>query len=86
MPEGMGYLSHLMFSQGYQQPPSQGVWGTHPTTSPTKTGRSQDPKGVWDVSMSTRFPASLFMDDTTILAKSESGLADYYGYHICGVL
>ena len=40
----------------------------HPTTS-------QDPRGVWDNSTSSRVAASLFMDDTTLLAKSEAGLA-----------
>ena len=49
--------------------------GDAPHTSPQKSGQSQDPKGVWDNSTSSRVSASLFMDDTTLLAKSEAGLA-----------
>ena len=74
MPEGMEGLAMKLFSQGFQQPTGHGVWGVHPAAYPPKSGRSQGPGGVWDNSTSSRVAASLFMDDTALLAKSEAGL------------
>ena len=82
MPVGMEGLASKLFSQGFQQPIGQGVWGVHPTTSPQKTGLSQDARGVWDAATSQRLPASLFMDDTTLVAQSRQDLELMAGAYV----
>ena len=82
MPDGMEVFANSLFAQGFQSDTTMGVWGSQPTTSPSKTGAPQVTKGLWDRSLMRRVMASLFMDDTTLLANSQAGLSSRDVHHV----